>query len=52
MILLRKLVVKFAKNRGEYFAEQLYHAMKGAGTNDAQMIRVIISRSEVMTSHF
>ena len=38
-----------AKNRPEYFADKLYHAMKGAGTHDSTLIRIIVSRSEVRT---
>lgn len=40
-------VVKCIRSVPEYFAETLYYAMKGSGTNDETLIRVIISRSEV-----
>lgn len=30
-----------------YFAKQLYRSMKGLGTNDHQLIRVLVTRSEV-----
>ena len=39
--------VMCAKNRPEYFADKLYSAMKGAGTHDSTLIRVVVSRSEV-----
>ena len=41
--------VMSAKNRPEYFADKLYAAMKGAGTQDSTLIRIIVSRSEVKT---
>ena len=35
------------RSRPAYFAERLYHSMKGAGTDDETLVRVIVSRSEV-----
>ena len=35
------------KNRPMYFAERIVKAMKGSGTDDKTLIRVIISRAEV-----
>lgn len=42
-----KAVVKAVRNRPAFFAEQAYHSMKGMGTDDTTLIRVIVSRSEV-----
>ncbi|XP_004641312.1 annexin A8 [Octodon degus] len=40
-------VVKCTQNLHSYFAERLYCAMKGAGTSDGTLIRIIVSRCEV-----
>ncbi|XP_070565349.1 annexin A13-like [Ptychodera flava] len=43
---LKKLVV-FARDRAAYFAERLYSAMKGLGTDDDYLQRIVITRCEV-----
>ena len=35
------------RSRPAYFAERLYKSMKGAGTDDNTLVRVIVARSEV-----
>ncbi|XP_009984837.1 PREDICTED: annexin A8-like isoform X3 [Tauraco erythrolophus] len=40
-------IVKCTRSVHRYFAERLYHALKGAGTSDGTLTRVIVSRSEV-----
>ena len=40
-------IVRCASNKPGYFAERLYKSMKGAGTNDKALIRVMVSRSEI-----
>ncbi|XP_068828852.1 annexin A5-like isoform X3 [Capricornis sumatraensis] len=40
-------VVKSVRSIPAYLAETLYYAMKGAGTDDHTLIRVVVSRSEI-----
>ncbi|KAJ8683343.1 hypothetical protein QAD02_019135 [Eretmocerus hayati] len=40
-------IVKCVKNRPGFFAEQIYKSMKGAGTDDQRLIRLIVTRSEM-----
>jgi len=40
-------VVKAAMNRPEYFAERLHKSMKGLGTDDRTLSRIIVSRCEL-----
>ena len=42
-----KTVVMCVRSRPQYFAERLYKSMKGAGTDDDTLVRVVVSRSEV-----
>ncbi|XP_043670183.1 annexin B11-like isoform X3 [Vespula pensylvanica] len=40
-------IVKCVNNRAAFFAEQLYKSMKGLGTDDSRLIRLVVTRSEV-----
>lgn len=40
-------IVKVIRNRRVYFAELLNNSMKGLGTRDTDLIRLIVTRSEV-----
>nr|XP_033797547.1 annexin A7 [Geotrypetes seraphini] len=42
-----KAIVQCALNRPAFFAERLCHAMKGAGTDDSTLVRIITTRSEI-----
>ncbi|XP_078531904.1 annexin A1-like [Lissotriton helveticus] len=40
-------VVKCAVSKPMYFAEELFTAMKGSGTNDKKLIRIMVSRNGI-----
>jgi hypothetical protein len=40
-------IVSCVQNPSGFFADRLYKSMKGGGTNDQALIRVVVSRSEV-----
>ncbi|WAQ96376.1 ANXA7-like protein [Mya arenaria] len=42
-----RAIIKCVRNKPGYFAEKLYRSMKGAGTDDRTLIRVIVTRAEV-----
>lgn len=44
-------IVNFVWDSNYYFAESLYNSMKGGGTNDSALIRLIVTRSEVDLKH-
>ena len=40
------------RSRAVYFAEKLYKSMKGAGTDDRTLVRLVVSRSEVPMMYY
>nr|XP_015203103.1 PREDICTED: annexin A7 isoform X1 [Lepisosteus oculatus]XP_015203104.1 PREDICTED: annexin A7 isoform X1 [Lepisosteus oculatus] len=40
-------IVQCAQNRPAFFAERLYKSMKGAGTDDSSLTRIVVTRSEI-----
>uniref|UniRef100_A0A8C9VBC9 Annexin n=1 Tax=Scleropages formosus TaxID=113540 RepID=A0A8C9VBC9_SCLFO len=40
-------IVQCIKNKPAFFAEQLYKSMKGMGTTDSILIRIMVSRAEI-----
>ncbi|KAG8382657.1 hypothetical protein BUALT_Bualt05G0100100 [Buddleja alternifolia] len=40
-------ILRCAENPGKYFAKVLHKAMKGMGTDDSTLIRVIVTRTEI-----
>lgn len=40
-------VLKVAENTAEFFAECLYKSMKGLGTDDKSLVRLVVSRCEI-----
>lgn len=39
--------MRCARDKTAYFAQRLYKAMKGLGTDDTTLIRIVVARSEI-----
>merc|ERR1712004_306351 len=44
-------IVKFARDPIEFYADRLYKSMKGAGTDDDTLIRLVVGRAEIDLDH-
>ncbi|XP_076936661.1 annexin D5-like [Bidens hawaiensis] len=44
-------ILQCAENPGKYFAKVLYKSIKGLGTDDTTLIRVIVTRTEIDMQH-
>jgi annexin A7/11 len=40
-------IFRVITNKAEFFAHQLHKSMKGLGTNDRQLIRLVVTRCEI-----
>ncbi|KAI3861189.1 hypothetical protein MKX03_005669 [Papaver bracteatum] len=40
-------ILKCAENPAKYFAKELYKSMKGLGTTDSTLIRIVVTRTEI-----
>lgn len=46
-VVLSNVSVMTVRSRSAYFADKLFKSMKGAGTDDQTLVRLVVSRSEV-----
>lgn len=44
-------IVRVVRDRRKLYADLCHKAMKGLGTDDTRLIRIIVSRSEVASIH-
>ncbi|XP_055462063.1 annexin A7 isoform X3 [Psammomys obesus] len=42
-----KAILQCALSRPAFFADRLYYSMKGAGTDDSTLVRIVVTRSEI-----